>query len=70
MEKIFDPFFTTKETGKGTGLGLAIAGQAAEDHNGRIEVKSEEGEGSEFTVHIPEVSPEEPEEKEENLNEN
>lgn len=61
-EKIFDPFFTTKESGAGTGLGLAIALQAAEDHNGRMEVESEEGEGSAFRVFIPEKElPAEPE---------
>ncbi len=67
MKNIFEPFFTTKETGKGTGLGLAIAAQAAEDHNGSIDVESEEGVGTKFTVHIPEILPEE---KEKNLNEN
>lgn len=50
---IFDPFFTTKETGKGTGLGLAIAAQAAESHKGSIQVESEMGKGTTFTVRIP-----------------
>lgn len=50
---IFDPFFTTKETGKGTGLGLAIAAQAAEAHKGSIQVESEMGKGTTFTVRIP-----------------
>ena len=54
-EKIFDPFFTTKEAGVGTGLGLAIALQAAEDHKGRLEVESKEGEGASFKVFIPEL---------------
>ncbi len=46
---------------------MAIAAQAAEDHNGSIDVESEEGVGTKFTVHIPEILPEE---KEKNLNEN
>jgi two-component system NtrC family sensor kinase len=51
--KIFDPFFTTKGVGEGTGLGLAIAYGIIEDHHGSIEVESEEGAGTEFTVKIP-----------------
>jgi two-component system NtrC family sensor kinase len=51
--KIFDPFFTTKGVGEGTGLGLAIAYGIIQDHHGSIEVESEEGAGTEFTVRIP-----------------
>jgi two-component system NtrC family sensor kinase len=51
--KIFDPFFTTKPTGQGTGLGLAISYGIVQDHGGSIEVQSEEGVGTEFTVAIP-----------------
>ncbi len=53
LPHIFDPFFTTKEAGKGTGLGLAIVKNAVEEHGGLIEVRSEEGKGSTFTVRLP-----------------
>lgn len=53
MEKIFDPFFSTKEVGQGTGLGLSISYGVIENHNGEIEVKSQEGIGTEFIVTIP-----------------
>jgi two-component system NtrC family sensor kinase len=51
--KIFDPFFTTKPVGQGTGLGLAISYGIVQDHSGSIEVKSEEGTGTEFIVKLP-----------------
>ena len=53
MEKIFDPFFTTKEVGKGTGLGLSISQSIIEKHNGTIEVKGKQGEGTEFIISLP-----------------
>jgi signal transduction histidine kinase len=52
-EKIFDPFFTTKGVGKGTGLGLSISQSIIEKHNGRIEVKSKSGKGTEFIIILP-----------------
>jgi signal transduction histidine kinase len=53
MPRIFDPFYTTKEVGKGTGLGLTIAYKIVSQHGGRIDVRSEPGSGSAFTVVLP-----------------
>ena len=53
LPRIFDPFFSTKGVGKGTGLGLAITRRIVEDHHGIIEVASEEGRGTTFTIRLP-----------------
>lgn len=51
--KIFDPFFTTKGVGKGTGLGLSTSYGIIQSHHGNIEVESEEGKGTTFTIILP-----------------
>ena len=51
--KIFDPFFTTKPQGVGTGLGLWISYNIVADHDGRIELETEPGRGTTFTVTLP-----------------
>ena len=53
MPRIFDPFFTTKVVGKGTGLGLSIAYKIVAAHGGRIDVRSNAGEGATFVVKVP-----------------
>jgi two-component system, NtrC family, sensor kinase len=53
LPKIFDPFFSTKEIGKGTGLGLSISYKIVQQHGGRIEVESQPGAGTKFTVWLP-----------------
>jgi len=53
LAKIFDPFFTTKAVGKGTGLGLSICYSIIKRLGGNISVKSEAGEGTEFTMFLP-----------------
>jgi len=51
IDRIFSPFFTTKQ--KGTGLGMAISRKIVEAHEGTIEVSSEVGRGTEFTIRLP-----------------
>jgi signal transduction histidine kinase len=54
QRRIFDYMFTTKEVGRGTGLGLAIAHQiVVETHDGAIDLQSQVGEGSTFTLTLP-----------------
>ena len=53
LQKLFTPFFTTKKEVKGVGLGLAVSYGIIQRHKGRIEVQSEEGKGSTFTIYLP-----------------
>jgi two-component system, NtrC family, sensor kinase len=53
LQNIFEPFFTTKSVGRGTGLGLAVSYSIVKRHGGHIEVKSQIGQGSLFSVFLP-----------------
>lgn len=53
FQQIFKPFFTTREAGDGAGLGLAIAHSIVKDYGGWIDVESDVGKGSRFTVYLP-----------------
>jgi signal transduction histidine kinase len=55
--RIFEPFFSTKDVGKGMGLGLSITYSIVEKHGGKIDVQSEVGRGTCFTVRLPFVNP-------------
>ena len=54
-DKLFEPFFTTKEIGKGTGLGVSISYGIIKDYQGTIEVDSQVGRGTSFTLKFPAI---------------
>jgi two-component system NtrC family sensor kinase len=56
-KQIFLPFFTTKDINEGTGLGLAVVHGIVSSHGGRITVKTREGEGTRFAIHLPSRGP-------------
>jgi two-component system NtrC family sensor kinase len=53
LPQMFEPFMTTKEGAHGVGLGLAVSRSIVERHHGRIEVASQVGQGSTFTITLP-----------------
>jgi signal transduction histidine kinase len=53
MRRAFEPFYSTKQAGKGTGLGLAISEKIVKDHGGSLEIASQLGVGSAFTLRLP-----------------
>lgn len=53
LNHIFTPYYTTKQPGRGTGLGLSIVHSIIEMHDGKINVQSEKGKGSKFTIDLP-----------------
>jgi signal transduction histidine kinase len=54
LENIFDPFFTKKS--KGTGLGLSISQRIVQEHGGEINVESDTGKGSVFSIYLPAIT--------------
>lgn len=63
FKRLFEPFFTTKPVGSGTGLGLSVSYSIVGKHHGRIEVQSEPGQDTSFTVWLPIRQPSEGEQK-------
>jgi len=57
LPRIFDPFFTTKSEGEGTGLGLSVSHGIISRHRGRFDVASKVGQGTVFTIRLPNEQP-------------
>lgn len=53
LSRVFEPFYTTKDPGMGTGLGLSVCHRIVRQHGGKIQVRSEPGQGTEFIVSLP-----------------
>lgn len=53
LPKVFDSFYTTKKSGEGTGLGLSIVNEIIKNHNGKINIKSKEGEYTQVLIQLP-----------------
>ena len=53
LAHVFEPFFTTKDVWSNVGLGLSVSFRIVSEHQGRIDVESEVGKGSAFTVSLP-----------------
>ena len=63
LTKVFEPFFTTKGVGEGTGLGMSISYKIIESHGGKINIDSEVGKGTKFTITLPKDGLKEQQEK-------
>lgn len=58
LSHVFEPFFSTKPAGKGTGLGLSVSYGIVQRHGGTLEVESQVGNGTTFTITLPSIEDE------------